>query len=64
VPALGFFIPRFFLKRMIKDRQQRTLDGAELPKAFCAYTPCFRREAGSAGKDTRDWIQLGPLKIE
>ena len=23
VPALGFFIPRFFLKRMIKDRQQR-----------------------------------------
>ncbi|MEP7001639.1 MAG: serine--tRNA ligase [bacterium] len=24
-----------------------------LPKSFCAYTPCFRREAGSAGKDTR-----------
>jgi len=24
-----------------------------LPMAFCAYTPCFRREAGSAGKDTR-----------
>ena len=29
------------------------LDASELPKAFCAYTPCFRREAGSAGKDTR-----------
>ena len=29
------------------------LDAAELPKAFVAYTPCFRREAGSAGKDTR-----------
>ena len=29
------------------------LDGRELPKAFVAYTPCFRREAGSAGKDTR-----------
>ena len=29
------------------------LDGADLPMAFCAYTPCFRREAGSAGKDTR-----------
>ncbi|MEO5817001.1 MAG: serine--tRNA ligase [Gemmatimonadaceae bacterium] len=29
------------------------LDPDVLPKAFCAYTPCFRREAGSAGKDTR-----------
>ena len=29
------------------------LEADALPKAFCAYTPCFRREAGSAGKDTR-----------
>lgn len=29
------------------------LDGAQLPMGFVAYTPCFRREAGSAGKDTR-----------
>ncbi len=29
------------------------LDAEFLPKGFCAYTPCFRREAGSAGKDTR-----------
>ena len=29
------------------------LDGAQLPMAFVAYSPCFRREAGSAGKDTR-----------
>ena len=29
------------------------LDGAELPMAFVAYSRCFRREAGSAGKDTR-----------
>ena len=29
------------------------LDASDLPKAFVAYTPCFRREAGSAGKDTR-----------
>jgi seryl-tRNA synthetase len=29
------------------------LDAESLPKAFVAYTPCFRREAGSAGKDTR-----------
>src|SRR5438445_6664393 len=25
----------------------------ELPKKFTAYTPCFRREAGSAGRETR-----------
>jgi seryl-tRNA synthetase len=29
------------------------LDADALPKGFVAYTPCFRREAGSAGKDTR-----------
>jgi seryl-tRNA synthetase len=29
------------------------LDGSSLPMAFVAYSRCFRREAGSAGKDTR-----------
>jgi seryl-tRNA synthetase len=29
------------------------LDGESLPMAFVAYSKCFRREAGSAGKDTR-----------
>ncbi|HZS47076.1 MAG TPA: serine--tRNA ligase [Blastocatellia bacterium] len=29
------------------------LDGAQLPIKFTAYTPCFRSEAGSYGKDTR-----------
>lgn len=29
------------------------LDGEQLPMAFVAYSKCFRREAGSAGKDTR-----------
>jgi seryl-tRNA synthetase len=33
--------------------RDETLDGDMLPKGFVAYTPCFRREAGSAGKDTR-----------
>ncbi len=30
----------------------------ELPKAMCAYSPCFRREAGSAGKDTRGLLRV------
>jgi len=29
------------------------IDGAALPMSFVAYSKCFRREAGSAGKDTR-----------
>ena len=29
-----------------------------LPVYMCAYTPCFRREAGSAGKDTRGLIRV------
>ncbi len=29
------------------------LDGATLPRQYVAYSPCFRREAGSYGKDTR-----------
>ncbi len=33
------------------------LDGAELPKRYCAYAPCFRAEAGAAGKDTRGLIR-------
>jgi seryl-tRNA synthetase len=33
--------------------RQETLDEADLPKAMVAYTPCFRREAGAYGKDTR-----------
>ena len=33
------------------------LDGAKLPVAYCAYTPCFRSEAGSHGKDVRGLIR-------
>lgn len=35
-----------------------TLDGAVLPHYYCAFTPCFREEAGSAGRDTRGLIRL------
>ena len=31
---------------------------SELPKSFVAYTPCFRREAGSAGRMTRGLIRV------
>ena len=34
------------------------LSEADLPVKFCAYTPCFRREAGSYGKDVRGLNRL------
>jgi seryl-tRNA synthetase len=33
------------------------LEGEQLPIHYCAYTPCFRSEAGSAGRDTRGLIR-------
>ena len=35
-----------------------TLTVDELPKHYCAFTPCFREEAGSAGRDTRGLIRV------
>jgi seryl-tRNA synthetase len=34
------------------------LDGSQLPIGYCAWTPCFRREAGAHGKDTRGLIRV------
>jgi len=33
------------------------VDGDQLPIKYCAYTPCFRSEAGSAGRDTRGLVR-------
>ena len=37
--------------------REQILDGATLPLRFTALTPCFRAEAGAAGKDTRGMIR-------
>ena len=37
---------------------QEILAASDLPRALTAYTPCFRREAGSHGKDTRGLIRV------
>jgi seryl-tRNA synthetase len=34
------------------------LDASVLPRGYCAWTPCFRREAGAHGKDTRGLIRV------
>lgn len=38
--------------------RDETLDGDALPVKLCAYTPCFRSEAGAAGRDTRGIIRV------
>src|SRR5213083_612877 len=39
-------------------QREEILSAAGLPKKFVAYTPCFRREAGSAGRETRGIIRV------
>lgn len=34
------------------------LSAEDLPKKFCGFTPCFRREAGSYGKETRGFLRV------
>ncbi|HZZ65412.1 MAG TPA: serine--tRNA ligase [Candidatus Baltobacteraceae bacterium] len=36
---------------------QEIIEAADLPLKYCAYSPCFRKEAGAAGKDTRGLIR-------
>src|SRR5204863_6792672 len=43
------------LTNLLRDE---LLEGASLPRSFVAYTPCFRREAGAAGKDTRGLLRV------
>jgi seryl-tRNA synthetase len=38
--------------------RDEVLEAEQLPVWHCAYTPCFRREAGSYGRDTRGLIRL------
>ncbi|HTD38509.1 MAG TPA: serine--tRNA ligase [Candidatus Limnocylindrales bacterium] len=38
--------------------REEILRGEELPLRYTAYTPCFRKEAGAAGRDTRGLIRM------
>ncbi|MEA1883458.1 MAG: serine--tRNA ligase [Thermotogota bacterium] len=52
-----FLIPtaEVFLAGMHKDE---ILEESSLPKKYCAYSACFRREAGNYGKDVRGMIRV------
>jgi seryl-tRNA synthetase len=38
--------------------RQEMLEGSQLPLNYVCYSPCFRSEAGAAGKDTRGYIRM------
>jgi len=38
--------------------RDEVLDSSELPVKYCAYSACFRREAGSYGKDTKGYLRV------
>lgn len=43
--------------QLVNLHRGEILEGHDLPKRYTAYTPCFREEAGAAGKDTRGLIR-------
>ena len=57
VPQKDFFLIPTAEVPVTNLRAQEIIDEAELPVYYTAYTPCFRAEAGSAGRDTRGLIR-------
>lgn len=57
VPAKDFFLIPTAEVPVTNLRMNEIMDEAELPVYYTAYTPCFRKEAGSAGRDTRGLIR-------
>jgi len=49
IPTAEVPVTNYYSDEILKEDQ--------LPQSFCAYSPCFRSEAGSAGKDTKGLIR-------
>jgi seryl-tRNA synthetase len=58
VPAKDFFLVPTAEVPVTNLYMDEILDGSLLPIYHTAYTPCFRKEAGSAGRDTRGLIRV------
>ncbi|MBQ2412110.1 MAG: serine--tRNA ligase, partial [Anaerotignum sp.] len=57
IPQKDFFLIPTAEVPVTNLRAQEIMEEAELPIYYTAYTPCFRAEAGSAGRDTRGLIR-------
>lgn len=54
----GFYLAPTAEVPVTNMHRDEILDGADLPIRYAAYTPCFRREAGAAGRETRGILRL------
>jgi seryl-tRNA synthetase len=54
----GFYLAPTAEVPVTNLHRDEILDGADLPIRYAAYTPCFRREAGAAGRETRGILRL------
>jgi seryl-tRNA synthetase len=57
VPENDLFLSSTSEVQITNLHADQILDGATLPRRYCAYAACFRAEAGAAGKDTRGMIR-------
>lgn len=57
LPSKDFFLVPTAEVPVTNYRKEEILSYEELPINYTAYTPCFRQEAGSAGRDTRGLIR-------
>jgi seryl-tRNA synthetase len=53
-----FFLAPTAEVQLTNLHREEILSAADLPKKLVAYTPCFRREAGAAGRETRGIIRV------
>lgn len=58
LPADGLFLVPTAEVPVTNLHREEILREEDLPIAYVAYTPCFRREAGSAGRDNRGMIRV------
>jgi len=58
IPEDGLYLVPTAEVPVTNFHRQELLDSAVLPISYVAYSPCFRREAGAAGKDTRGLLRV------
>jgi seryl-tRNA synthetase len=58
LPADGLYLVPTSEVPLVNLHRDELFDAARLPLALTAYSPCFRREAGAAGKDTRGILRV------
>jgi seryl-tRNA synthetase len=58
VPSDGLYLIPTAEVPVTNFHREELIDGSLLPISYVAYSPCFRREAGAAGKDTRGLLRV------